>query len=727
VPAVSPGHRSGEHSLEERIRLLEAENEILNERSEDVLLLGLVAENIAPIRNVDAIAETLLERVGILYEIPYCAFARIDGPSPVITHEFVAHLDRVEGSILRLTPQAITRLGDGALVCSAADASERGVELTVRDVPCNQILLLPCSCRSQLRGLYVFAHDSLDSTILARKLIILEQVTGLATARMDSIHLLDELTQLNVDLETRVNERTAELHRAARALEIEIAERRRAEEVVAGERHRLRTVVEHLPEGVIVLDAGHRVVLANCATAHAEPLIGPVQPGDELRSVAGRPLADFESDTAEPRWLEVVPESNPTLVFQVAVRALGSPQGGSVVVLRDISEQRRVAEHLLRQERIAAMGHLAAGIAHDFNNHIQAVTILAESLLLDESEDSATRKSKTREILAVGDRAAALIRQILDYSRQTATRPQRIDLRSFLVETLTMLDRLIPETVSIEIDAAPGEHIIRFDPVQLQQVLTNLTVNSSQAMPNGGEIRVRLWRPTATQLGPGSIPGSEREDWICLSVTDTGCGIPPEARPHVFDPFFTTKKRGQGTGLGLAQSYGIIHQNHGRITFETEVDQGTTFTLYLPVDDEAAASPESDSERPPTPLGNRQSILVVEDDPTVRALTGELIEALGYRPICACNGIEGLEILETTEEAIRLVLSDVAMPVMGGVELAVELERRNPSIPVVLMSGYAPDPMGGGFSSPNLAAWLQKPFSVDALASTLAAILSESS
>ena len=719
--------RSEKLSPDEQIRLLEAENDILNERAEDVLLLGLVAETITPLRDIDAIVETLLERVGILYEIPYCGFARIDGPSPVFHQEFVPQVSTVEGSFLRLAPNAMAVLAEGAIVCSAEDAADEGVELGLRDVEPNQILLIPCSCRSQLRGVFIFAHDALDSSALVRKLIVLQQVTGLATARMDNIHLLDELKLLNVDLETRVKERTAELHRAARALEIEISERRRAEEIVAGERHRLRTVVEHLPEGVIVLDAENRVVLANHATSVAQPLIGPIEIGDEFGSIGGRPLADFESDASEPRWLEVSSESAPSSIFEVAVRRLGSHHQGSVVVLRDISEQRKVADQLLRQERIAAMGHLAAGIAHDFNNLIQAITILAESLLLDESDDHSSRKHKTREILAVSERAATLIRQILDYSRQTATRPQLIDLRTFLVETLTMLDRLIPETVHIEIDAAPGDHTICFDPVQLQQILTNLTVNSSQAMPNGGEIRVRLWNPSATRIGPGSIAGSEGGDWVCLSLTDTGCGIPPEARSHIFEPFFTTKERGQGTGLGLAQCYGIIRQNHGRISFETNVGQGTTFTLYLPVEHEEAEISEPKTEIPHTSHGNRETILVVEDDPTVRELTGELVEALGYRPLIARNGIEALEVMAATEEEIRLVLSDVAMPTMGGVELAVELGRRNPSVPVVLMSGYAPDPMGGGFSSPNLAAWLQKPFSVNALATTLAEILSKSS
>jgi len=705
---------------------LEAENDILHERAEDVLLLGLVAETITPLRDIDAIVETLLERVGILYEIPYCAFARVDGPSPVFRQEFAPHVDLLEGSSLSLAPKAMAALAEGAIVCSAGEAAAEGVELRLNGVEPNQILLIPCACRSGLHGVFIFAHDASDSSILVRKLIVLQQVTGFATARIDNIRLLDELQLLNVDLETRVNERTVELHRAARALEIEISERRRAEEIVAGERHRLRTVVEHLPEGVIVLDAENRVVLANHAVSVAQPLIGPIETGDELGSITGRPLADFESDAAEPRWLEVSSESDPSSTFEVAVRRLGNRHQGSVVVLRDISERRKVAEQLLRQERIAAMGHLAAGIAHDFNNLIQAITILAEGLLLDETGDHPSRMHKTREILAVSERAATLIRQILDYSRQTATRPQLIDLRSFLADTLGMLDRLIPETVRIEIDAAPGEHTIRFDPVQLQQVLTNLTVNASQAMPNGGEIKVRLWTPGATGIGADPIPESEGTDWVCLSLTDTGCGIPPEARPHVFEPFFTTKERGQGTGLGLAQSYGIIQQNHGRISFETKVGQGTTFTLYLPVEHGQAGRSEPNQGAVTTPQGNRETILVVEDDPTVRELTGELVETLGYRPLIARNGVEALKMLATADKEIRLVLSDVAMPTMGGVELAVEIRRRNPSIPVVLMSGYAPDPVGRGFSSANPAAWLQKPFSVDALATTLAGILSRS-
>ncbi len=722
---MSPLTPGGDLSLEERIRLLTAENEILNERSEDVLLLGLVAENITPLRDIDAIIETLLERIGILYEIPYCGFAHIIGSSTELRHEFVSKLDRVEGSSLRLNSKAIKSLKEGAMVCSADEASSKGVDFHLAAVVPNQIVLIPCSCRSEHHGVFVFAHDELEGDFLLRKLIVLEQVTGLASARIDNIQLLDELRHLNLDLEIRVNERTVDLHRAAKRLEDEIAERRRAETIVAGERHRLQSVVEHLPEGVIVLDAERQITLVNRAAGRAEVLIGPTDLGTRLESIAGRPLAEFESNATESGWMEVTAESEPDLVFEVAVRRLDGHHPGTIVVLRDISDQRKVAERLLQQERIGAMGHLAAGIAHDFNNLIQAVTILAESLLLDESDDPGPRKAKTREILGLGERAAALIRQILDYSRQTVTRPQLVDLSSFLVETLTMLDRLIPETVRIEYDIAPGAHTIRIDPVQLQQVLTNLALNSSQAMPNGGEIRVRLWNPDPDADGYPEIPEMNTGVWVCLSIADTGSGIPLEARPHIFEPFFTTKERGRGTGLGLAQTYGIVKQSNGHIFFDSEVDRGTTFTLFLPIESEKAEVTSSISDRPAPPLGADEVVLVVEDDPTVRELTGELLEILGYRPICTSNGVEALELLETRKDDIRMVLSDVAMPVMGGVELAIELQRRSPTIPVVLMSGYAPDPMGGSFSSRNLAAWLQKPFSVDDLASTLAVVLSE--
>lgn len=713
-------------ATEERIRLLEAENQLLNERAEDVILLGLMAENLTPLRDVESIFKTLLERISILYEIPYSGFGRIESTSVTIVHEYALFTDRIPGSTLNLSSPANRKLDDGALICSGPRAKDCGVDIEIAGLKeLTQVVLIPCACRYEHRGVFIFAHEGADPEFLPRKMIVLQQVIDLAMARIDNILLLDELKRMNLDLETRVQERTVDLHRAALALETEIAERQHAEDVVLGERHRLRMVLENLPEGVIVLDAQNRVVLANGAVLHAEPLIDETDPGVTLNTIGGRPLEDFVSSSTATTWLELTAESDPKLVYEVAVRTLGDDQG-SVVVLRDVSQQRIVAEQLLRQERVAAVGHLAAGIAHDFNNLIQAITILAESMLLDDSPDPESRQNKTREILSLGDRAAALIRQILDYSRQTVTRPQLVDLRRFVAETIAMLNRLIPETVRFEFDAAPGDHLVRIDPVQLQQVLTNLTLNSSQAMADGGTIRIRLWNSKDEPLEADHLSADADADWVLLSVSDTGCGIPPEARPHIFEPFFTTKERGHGTGLGLAQIYGIVQQHNGRILFESEVGQGTTFTLHLPAEDGVLdADEEAPSGTPPH--GSDQFILVVEDDPTVRELAGELVRELGYDSICASDGSEALEIIATTKRPIQLVLSDVAMPGMGGVELATELQRSEPSIPVVLMSGYAPDPMGGGFSSPNLAAWLQKPFTVDNLANTLAEILSESS
>ncbi len=718
---MSPDGTRDTARLEEQIRLLEAENMIMNERAEDVLLLGLMAENLAPLRDVDSIFEILLERVSILYEIPYCGFGNLGSDACEILFEFVPYVGRAADSLLKISPEALETLETGALVCSGENAAASGVEFAVTGVDPTQIILIPSSCRFEHRGIFIFAHDGPDPEFLPRKLVVLQQVIGLATARIDNILLLDELQRINLELESRVQNRTIDLQRTALALETEIAERKHAEKILAGEQHRLRTVVENLPEGVIVLDAEGSVVLANNAVMHARPLTGRVDLGAKMGPIGDRPLKSFLSDATETTWLEISAESDPTLIYEVAVRSLGSHQG-SVVVLRDVSEQRIVAENLLRQERLAAMGHLAAGVAHDFNNLIQGVTILAESLLLDNSPDPEPRRSKTREIISLGERSAALIRQILDYSRQTVSRPELVDLQRFVVETLAMLDRLIPETVRLEFETAPGEHLVRIDPTQLQQVLTNLTLNANQAMPDGGEIRVRLWRADATDSLLESL--GSKNDRICLSISDTGCGIPPEVQPHIYEPFFTTKERGRGTGLGLAQTYGIVGQNNGRISFESEVDRGTTFTIDFPAEAAQPSKAAYTSAPESAPQGSMERILVVEDDPTLLELTGEILETLGYQPICAADGAEALEIVAETDDPIHLVLSDVAMPGMGGVELAVGLQRCNPTIPIVLMSGYAPDPMGGGFSSENLAAWLQKPFSVNALATTLAGILS---
>jgi len=709
-------------SADERIRQLEAENSLLSERSEDVFLLGLMAENLAPLRHVDAIFRTLLERVGELYNIDFCAFARAcHGPSAIL----FAHPSGPAGwkdARFRLSSSAVRQLEDGAMICSGAKAATMGVELEVPGVEPRQIVLVPGNCRAEHQGVFVFAHDGPDPEFLPRKLMVLQQVIGLATARVDNILLLEELRGMNTDLEARVHDRTRDLHQTALALETEIAERRHAEAILEAERLRLKTVMENLPEGVIVLDSRQRVIMANGAVLHAQPLIGAVAHGAPLLDIAGKPLETFVSNTTETSWFEVASEGEPALIYEITVRDLDNGEG-SVIVLRDVTEQRIVARNLLRQERMTAMGHLAAGVAHDFNNLIQAVTILAETLLLDAADDPGVRREKSREILSLGERAADLIRRILDYSRQTVSRPELIDVGAFVVETLTMLDRLIPETITIEIEAEPAAHHVHIDPAQLQQVLTNLVLNASQAMPDGGRIRVRLWSTDTLDDAPSEDAGAE--GWVCFGISDTGCGIPPEVLPRIYEPFFTTKERGQGTGLGLAQAYGIVKQHNGYISCTSEPGAGTTFTLTFPagIDDREAA--EASKALASVPTGHREVVLVVEDDPTVRELAGELIETLGYVPICAADGAEALDLIDRSEHEFRLVLSDVSMPGMGGVELALTLQERGSAIPVILMSGYAPDPMGGGFSSPNLAAWLQKPFSVRDLATTVAAVIDD--
>lgn len=710
-------------ALKERVRILEAENALLNERSEDVFLLGLMVENLAPLREVDAVFNNLIERISILYEIPFCGFTAT-GRSTGFLFQYAPFTDRTPKATIRFSPRAIQELENGVMVCSPRTAATCGIELEIQGIVPTQIVLIPCSSRFEKQGVFLFAHDGQDPEFLPRKLMVLQQVIGLTIARIDNILLMEELKQVNTELESRVHDRTIDLQQAALALESEIAEREYAEQILEGERYRLRTVVENLPEGVIVLDKAQRVVLTNTAVVHARPLTGPVEVGRRMTNIADRPIEDFSSGACETTWLEVKSGDDSALIYEVAVRSLGA-ELGSVAVLRDVTEQRIVAENLLRQERVAAMGHLAAGVAHDFNNLIQAVSILAESLLLDASDDPFVRRSKTREILSLGERAAGLIRQILDYSRQTVARPQLIDLRRFVSETLAMLDRMIPETVKLELETDPGEHPARIDPVQLQQVLTNLTLNAAQAISGDGEIRVRLWACETPPQGESLDPPPE--GWFCLSITDTGCGIPAEVQDRIYEPFFTTKERGQGTGLGLAQTYGIVKQNNGHITFASEPGQGSTFTIYLPAEPGISESEAVEVIADAPPKGNLEIVLVVEDDPTVRELTGEIVETLGYQPVCATNGVEALDLIECHNHDIRLVLSDVSMPDMGGVELAIELQQRQSALPVILMSGYAPEPMGGGFSSPNLAAWLQKPFSVNDLAQTLAEVLSDRS
>ncbi|RMF87643.1 MAG: response regulator [Nitrospinota bacterium] len=510
-------------------------------------------------------------------------------------------------------------------------------------------------------------------------------------------------------LEQRVAERTAALEEANRTLHTLSA--------------RLEALVQRLPDGVCLLDPAYRIILTNPRAQ--DYLVALTQDNEErLTRLGDRSIEELLiPPPVDPGYHEVVVESPVYRNFAIFPQPIevGPVSGGWVLLIREMTQERLRQERILEQDRLATVGQLAAGIAHDFNN-ILNVIIGFSDLLLQDTSLPATVQDKIALIAQQGKRASRLIRQILDFSRHSIAERRPLDLLPFLKEQVKLLQRTLPETIHLRLNWTPGEYLVEADPTHLQQILTNLAVNARDAMPEGGELQIQLSRLTLSTGEVPPVPGMPAGTWCVLTVADTGSGIPSDVLPHVFEPFFTTKPPGQGTGLGLAQVYGLVKQHQGWIDIASTVGQGTRVTLYFPA---LTLKPQATrrEEQAALPRGHGETVLLVEDESMVRQATSTLLRYLGYRVLIARNGEEALAIYVRHQEEIRVVLTDLVMPGMGGKALCQVLHRQNPTLPLLVMTGY---PLGNEAEAgqvPGVQAWLPKPLSLERLAQTLQQVL----
>jgi CheY-like chemotaxis protein len=319
-----------------------------------------------------------------------------------------------------------------------------------------------------------------------------------------------------------------------------------------------------------------------------------------------------------------------------------------------------------------------------------------------------------------------LIGQILDFSRKSVSQQLSLDLVPFMKESIKFLERTIPENVRIVMEMTPGEFTIQADPTKIQQVITNLAVNARDAMPAGGELRVHLADLVLEPQDPPPCPDLPPGDWVVLSISDTGDGIPENILPHIYEPFFTTKDRGKGTGLGLAQVYGIIKQHHGYVDVKSKIGQGTTFTIYFPALLDVEPKTETET-RLEIPRGHGETILLVEDEADVLVVNRALLEELGYRLLTATNGRDALEIYAQYQAEVELVLTDMVMPEMDGAALVEALKAHNPNVKVILISGYPLDDEAeaGEVIGAEIVSWVQKPVDLADLAQVIARTLAQ--
>ena len=382
-------------------------------------------------------------------------------------------------------------------------------------------------------------------------------------------------------------------------------------------------------------------------------------------------------------------------------------------IKEDNTDRKRLEDQLRQSQKMEAIGQLAGGIAHDFNNLLTAIQGNA-SLLLDMDISTDEKTECAHEIVEAADRAANLTRQLLLFSRKQVIQPVNLNLNETVARMTKMLQRILGEDISLESKFAPGLPGIFADASMIEQVLLNLAVNSRDAMPEGGHLTISTTIVLAGQLPVPPAPAAT--EYVCLTITDTGCGIAPENLPRIFDPFFTTKEVGKGTGLGLATVYGIIQQHHGSIDVTSELQQGTTFKIYLP----AANGPQAEKKLA-LPLSQlprgTETILVVEDEAPVRQIVVNLLQRLGYTVLPAPHGKAALEIWPQDRARIDLLLTDVVMPEgINGYTLGQQLLADKPALKVIYTSGYT----GSLESRPELfhegTNFIHKPFTPEALA-----------
>ncbi len=383
--------------------------------------------------------------------------------------------------------------------------------------------------------------------------------------------------------------------------------------------------------------------------------------------------------------------------------------------IQDITERRKLEEQFRQAQKMEGIGQLAGGVAHDFNN-ILAVIQLQAGLLKAEKGLSTEQLDYARDIELAAQRGANLTHQLLLFSRKQIMQPQNLKLKDVVENMAKMLRRTLGEQVELQFKFAPETLFIHADPGMIDQILLNLTVNARDAMPKGGQIIIETSAAEFNEVTATHSPQARPGSFACLTVSDTGSGIPPEILPRIFEPFFTTKEVGKGTGLGLATVFGIVQQHQGWINVYSEVGRGTTFQIYLP-----RAAKTSDTEffwSAAAPLhGGKETILLVEDEAGLRAVVRTALSRLGYRVLEAANGAAALTVWQQHRAEIQLLLTDLVMPGgMTGKEVAQTLLQENPKLKVIYASGYSVEVAGKDLLLEEGVNFLAKPFQTHKLA-----------
>ena len=505
-------------------------------------------------------------------------------------------------------------------------------------------------------------------------------------------------------------------------------EGKRAEERLRRDRDLISRIMETSPVGIVVANQAGKITFANhqaeevlclpkdaiargtysvldwrMTDAEGDPIPGQALP---LKNVleSGQPAQDIHHAIDRPDNHRKLLSTNATPLFDA-----GGKIDGMVITVEDITERLMLEAQLRQSQKMESVGQLAAGVAHDINNILTVIQGHA-GLLLNAVPPGADSARSIKQISAASERAASFIRQLLTFSRKQIFRSKILDLNAVLQNLKGMLPRLIGEDITLETHCQPDLPCIQADTGMVEQIVMNLAANSRDAMPKGGKLLITTSVAEIDAAYVRQHPEARVGGFVCLTVSDTGCGMDPQVLRRVFEPFFTTKEVGKGTGLGLATVYGVVKQHHGWIEVQSEIGVGTMFKVYLPVAGKAGDAPVDAAIKHETVRGGKETILLVEDEIGLLELVRDILQHYHYHVLIASSGAEALRIWDQNNGRVDLLLTDMVMPGgMTGGELAVELKKRKPELKVIYASGYSSALTGKDFSQGDHI-FLAKPY-----------------
>jgi two-component system, cell cycle sensor histidine kinase and response regulator CckA len=602
---------------------------------------------------------------------------------------------------------------------------ERVEQALTGDAEC-AFMAVPLIVQGEVTGLMAVTR-SLAMPWSAEEEATLAAIADQSAAPIEIARLTEEVRQARLIAE---NARLSEAERAARV-------------ALEAERARLATVLDNMPVAVVLAEApSGRIIFRNRATSQFTGLdeapVGDIsgygrlagfhQDGSPYRKTEW-PLARaiLHGETINGEEIEVTRQDGSRVIFSMNAAPIREPGGkivAAVTAFQDVTHRRRVEQHLRQVQQMDAVGRLAGGMAHEANNQM-SVVLSASAFILQRNDLADQVRKDVQSIKRAAERTATVTAQLLAFGRRQILRPLVLDLNQVVQEFVPALRRTLGEDFAVDVRLDPSVGHIKADRGQIEQVLLNLTFNARDAMPHGGRLTLETSATTLTEESYGFKadvvvrPGS----YVQLAVTDTGEGMDRLTLSHIFEPFFTTKPVGQGTGLGLSTVYGIVKQSGGYVWAYSEPGRGTTFKIYLPVVEAALSTPAVTPDSPGAIEG--EVVLIVEDEEAVRTVTARVLAAEGYEVLEAADGQQALTLMERRSGRVDLVITDVAMPILNGRELADLLRERRPDLPVLFMSGYTDDEMvRRGLIEPNKP-FVGKPFTPEILAAKVRQLLDQ--